>query len=173
MLVGGMIGVAGVLALTAGLAWLLAVLSGVTGIGILLWIALPMAGVGVLLALATGYFFVFEDAEIEVREERTFMEQVTSNHAIAGELALGFVLVFPSTIADGLRDLTKTRSIPPADLSAAQSITQALYDKNDWLPVSRYSQDLNTLAALVRLDILWVKEIHGRPHVRLSPSLYN
>ncbi|MBX2853063.1 MAG: hypothetical protein KTR15_15110 [Phycisphaeraceae bacterium] len=173
MLVAGGIGWLVVLGLIAGVMWLIAAFGGNGSVPFVMWILLGVGGVALVLVLATGYFYFNEDAVIEVRDERTFMEQVTGDNAIAGEFAFAMFLVIPQITADGLRDLTNARSVPDQHLEPARRIAKELHEKNDWLPLSRYGQHLDVVAAMVRLDLFCAKEVYGRPYIRLNPSLYD
>lgn len=129
------------------------------------------AGLSAFLLPATVYFY-FHDAEISVREERSMFEQLTGNNAIAFEYVIAFLLVIPKTTAEGLRDLANARGLADELRTAAREIATQLHDLNDWRPVQHYAKDQSALSALIRLDILRVKEVHGKRFVRLNPSLY-
>ncbi len=171
MLIAGAIGWLALLAAGGGVVWLLDAMAFIEKVGPVLF-NVGLLIMLVFLLLGTAWFYFNQDAEIEVREERSFIEQVSGNNAIAGEVVLAFLLVIPKITAEGLHDLTNARLIPDDQRDAAERIACELHDQNDWLALSRYHADLNTVAALVRMDILRTKEAHGRPYVRLNPSLY-
>lgn len=161
------------LAVGGGVGWLLDLFEiiKVNGVGLANYGTLIML---VFLLAGTAWFYFNRDAEIEVRDEPSFIEEVTGNHeAFASEVGFAFLLVVPKMTADGLCDLTNSLTIPEDQLPAAERIACELHDKNDWLPLHHYHQDLKTVAGLVRMDILRSKEVRGQPYVRLNPSLYD
>lgn len=172
MLVGAVIGWVVLLGLAGGggalFAWL-----GEMGAGAVWLAALVCVGLlALLMAGATLFFYYNKDYELEVRDERTFVEQVTGNHAISAEFGVAMLLVIPQITAVGLRDLSRAKAFPEQHLPNARRIAGELYEKNAWLPLTRYEGHYPCVVALVRLDILHTKLVHGKAHVRLSPSLY-
>lgn len=159
-----------VLVVAAAVMWLVALIAEADRLTTGLWMLYGVGATAAFLLGTTVLFYFKPDVDLDVRDESAF-DMFTGNRQRAGEAMFGCLLVLPLSTAEGLRDFTQSKGLEAEEIEPARAITNELYAENDWLALERYRDHLGTVANLIRLDIINIKEVHGRMRVRLNPSV--
>ncbi|MGB0767834.1 MAG: hypothetical protein ACPGYV_08995, partial [Phycisphaeraceae bacterium] len=122
-------------------------------------------------AIATAVFSFIPHVQLDVEDEPNALDQFTGGRAFMAQFIVVWLLFIPQMTAHALIDLNKSRGLPAHSEANARKIYQALLPLNDWVPRQTFLPEKDAVKALLRMDILHQKPVHGVPYIRVNPSL--